>query len=596
MFGQNVCAAIGRAVLAAAIAGLVSGCATTDESPVKATDLAITLKPHADPDHSETIDTVAVTLRFSALETGDMLEPVLAMPLVVSNVDTVATTLTDMEASDAQGPLTLRVSDINAPLEAAGDAESGGPSRAWLADRPIVGPVTVSFTVPAEATLPPRGPAPPFSFSADGGGVSASGHVFLPLPPGDATYRASFDWDLSALPAGARGVTTFGEGHVIAPERLTASELRMTFYMAGQIGVYPKVVPTRGFFGAWQGEPAFDAAKLLAWTSNLYGHYSEFFGQETPPPYGVFLRYNPINAGGGVGLYHSFVTTFGAGDGADVDKIRITLAHEMFHTFQPYIESPPGLESSWFGEGLAVFYARRLALRFDAITPDGFLDDLNSGAGRYYTSLMATEPNSEVPKRFWSDTRIRTLPYDRGMLYFATVDDAVRKASNGARSLDDLMLAMLALEQRGKVTTNADWEELLSDELGPDAVTAFRGFLDGDMPIPASDAFGPCFERTTRPMRRYELGFDTAVLAEPKRIVRGLVAGSAAEQAGLRNGDEIVVPVPQDGIQGNQTEMLKLKIRRNGEISDITYLPRGETVEAYQWQRRDGTEDMDCAL
>ena len=42
--------------------------------------------------------------------------------------------------------------------------------------------------------------------------------------------------------------------------------------------------------------------------------------------------------------------------------------------------------------------------------------------------------------------------------------------------------------------------------------------------------------------------------------------------------------------------MLKLKIRRNGEISDITYLPRGETVEAYQWQRRDGTEDMDCAL
>ena len=164
MFGQNVCAAIGRAVLAAAIAGLVSGCATTDESPVKATDLAITLKPHADPDHSETIDTVAVTLRFSALETGDMLEPVLAMPLVVSNVDTVATTLTDMEASDAQGPLTLRVSDINAPLEAAGDAESGGPSRAWLADRPIVGPVTVSFTVPAEATLPPRGQAPPFSF------------------------------------------------------------------------------------------------------------------------------------------------------------------------------------------------------------------------------------------------------------------------------------------------------------------------------------------------------------------------------------------------------------------------------------------------
>jgi hypothetical protein len=78
------------------------------------------------------------------------------------------------------------------------------------------------------------------------------------------------------------------------------------------------------------------------------------------------------------------------------------------------------------------------------------------------------------------------------------------------------------------------------------------------MPIPAPDAFGPCFTRTTAQVRRYELGFSPAVLSEPKRIIRGLIAGSAADQGGLQNGDEIVNPVPQDEIQGNQTEQLKL--------------------------------------
>ncbi|MEH3158515.1 MAG: hypothetical protein PGN08_05980 [Sphingomonas taxi] len=110
-------------------------------------------------------------------------------------------------------------------------------------------------------------------------------------------------------------------------------------------------------------------------------------------------------------------------------EIKFTLAHEMFHTFQPFIEGPSGLESSWFGEGLATFYQRRLPLRFGLIGPDDFVRDLNFHAGRYYTSAMASVPNAEVPKRFWADTRIRTLPYDRGMLYFADLDDRLRKAS-----------------------------------------------------------------------------------------------------------------------------------------------------------------------
>jgi predicted metalloprotease with PDZ domain len=311
-------------------------------------------------------------------------------------------------------------------------------------------------------------------------------------------------------------------------------------------------------------------------------------------PYGVFLRYNPVNAGGGVGHYRSFVITYGAGAGSDVDKIRVTLSHEMFHTFQPFIDG--GLTSSWFGEGLAVFYQARLPARFGLITPDAFLDDLNETAGRYYTSAMATLPNSAIPELFWKDTRARTLPYDRGMLYFATVDHAVREASGGKRSLDDLMLEMRARQNTKSALSNADWEAVVGAELGQAAVAAFRDFLHGKMPVPASAAFGPCFRATTRPMRQYELGFEPASLAEKRRVVRGLVPESAADRAGLRNGDLIVNPVPQDAIQGDQGATLRLVVERGGRQFEIEYLPRGATVQARQWERVSGIKDEACGL
>ncbi|MBB4155574.1 hypothetical protein GGQ80_003499 [Sphingomonas jinjuensis] len=557
--------------------------------------VAITLAPKPAARGQDRIATIDVTLRFDGVAAAAG-EAVLGLPLVTSNVDTVATVIT-VQASDARGPLSLTTRDVVLPTGAARDADTGGPSRQWVASRAVAGRLTVRYTIPATASLPPRGPAPPFAFSDDGGGTSGAGHVFLLLPPGDAAYRATVDWNLSALPKGTRGASSYGVGRVMAPEPLTAGQLRMAYYMAGRgVGQWP--VPARGFFAAWQGKPPFDAAGLMRWTGTLYDRYASFFGQKTPPPYGVFLRYNPINAGGGVGLYHSFVTTFGrsGGQGSDPGEIKFTLAHEMFHTFQPFIEEPAGLASSWFGEGLATFYQRRLPLRYGLIGPDDFVKDLNFHAGRYYTSAMATVPNAEVPTRFWADTRIRTLPYDRGMLYFADLDDRLRKASAGKRSLDDLMLAMLARQHGGRTTTNADWEAELRGALGEPAVADFRAFLGGTMPLPASDAFGPCFRRVAKPLRRYELGFDTAVLAEPKRIVRGLQAGSAAAAAGLRDGDEIVVPVPQDGIQGNQTQRLTLAVRREGRALSIDYLPRGETGQAWQWERVLGVSDKACAL
>ncbi|MNQ29136.1 hypothetical protein D3C85_424460 [compost metagenome] len=110
--------------------------------------------------------------------------------------------------------------------------------------------------------------------------------------------------------------------------------------------------------------------------------------------------------------------------------------------------------------------------------------------------------------------------------------------------------------------------------------------LNGALMLPGSSAFGVCFERMTAPLRRYELGFAPAALTESPRLVRGLISGSAAEAAGVRNGDEIMKPVGQDGLQGDQTGLLTLNLKREGTVFEITYMPRGETVDAWQWKKR----------
>ncbi len=545
---------------------------------------SVSVKPAATADGAA-IDRVGVDLSIEGMARSKS-GPLLRMPLVISNVVTAAQDITGLAASDSKGPLRLTARTVG---------EEGDEERQWFADRPVEGTVRVHYQVPASAPPAPRGPAPPLELTSEGGGFSAAGGVFLLLPPGDQPYRIAVDWDLSALRAGATGVSSFGPGKVSSASPRPLATLADSYFMAGAIGRFPESGTADGFFSAWQGNPPFDVRPLMAWASRLRTDYIRFFSDRSPEPYGVFIRRNLVNPGGGVALNHSFVTTYGEKTGSDPDDLKLTLAHEMFHTFAPSIGNPAGLESSWFGEGLATYYQRELPFRFGMIGPAAFLEDLNYTAGRYYTDALGNAPNSEIPKRFWEDTRIRTLPYDRGALYFAMVDAAVRKASAGKRSLDDLVLAMRAREQSGRTLSNSDWEELVGQELGSAGIAEFRAMLAGAAPLPPSDAFGPCFRRVSKPLRRYQLGFDPKVLVEPRRIVRGIIPGSAAQKAGLRNGDEILKPVGQDHIQGDQTGVLTLQVRRGGKEMEIRYLPRGETVSAWQWERAGSLPDSACA-
>ncbi|HEY3950711.1 hypothetical protein [Phenylobacterium sp.] len=539
-------------------------------------DFSVLLKPSA-MDQAAGKGAVDVTLRIPAAD-APAGAPVLRLPIVIANTDTVANTLSGLSARDDDGP---------APLSVKDDAPAIEYSRHWIAGRAIKGTLTVHYRAPVDDTPPPRGSGPPYSLRTEGGGVSGVGNTFILLPEGRKPRPVTLAWDISALPKGSGAMSSFGEGEVHLPAG-PADRLHRALYMAGPMHREPAAVKQTGFSAAWLGEPPFDPRPLMVWAGKLHGWMSGFFKDPAEPPYRVILRYNPINAGGGAALTNSFLLTWGE-SAKDPERLKGTLAHEMIHTW-----TATGLGGQWYGEGIAVHYQALLPWRAGMISTSDFLNDINATARRYYTNALNGTPDREVAPRFWEDTRIRTLPYDRGALYFAVLDGKIRRASGGRKSLDDLIVEMVRKRRAGGATDEAAWLSLLDQALGPDGRKLHADMLAGKLMLPEAGDFGPCFTRTTAKFRRFDLGFEPKSLVGDVKTIRGLDPGSEAAKAGLKDGDVVTYSVALDSVQGDQKRLLTLKVTRDGRTFAVTYLPRGETVDAYQWVRKPGVPDKAC--
>jgi predicted metalloprotease with PDZ domain len=315
---------------------------------------------------------------------------------------------------------------------------------------------------------------------------------------------------------------------------------------------------------------------------------STYFRDKEEPPYRVILRFNPMNAGGGAAYPHSFLATYGKG--VTGENLKSILGHEMTHTWTA------NELGKWYSEGNAVYYQALLAWRAGLTTADGYLEDLNETASRYYTNPMKDVPEAEVVPRFWEDTRIRVLPYDRGAMYFAVLNGKIVRASKGKRSIDDLIQAMVERDKTNAPITEAIWLGMLRKEIGEDGPAVHKSMLAGGLMLPESGDFGSCFRRTTKKIRRFDLGFDPKSIVSPDKIIKGLRPDSEAAKAGLRDGDRIAYGVAMDAVQGDVNRTLTYQVTRDGKTFPLTYLPRGEAVDAYQWERVPGVTDAQCKL
>ena len=388
----------------------------------------------------------------------------------------------------------------------------------WRAQRPVSVPIVVSFR---SRVQPPPGRGPPFGIRAAAGGVSGAGSGFLVLPEGEPPVETRVHWDLSDLAPGSQAVTTFGEGDValLAPP----DELTQGWVMAGPLGRYPARPRADGFSAAWLGAPPFDPVREMDWASRMYAYLAAFYRYLGPaPPYRVFIRVLPTGKGA-TALAHSFMIVTNPSAVATPDfvrELRETMTHEMGHMWVGDIEGPEGV-TSWFSEGLNVYYTRLLPMRGGFIPVDEYGRSINEDFRRYYTSPSRNLSADSIVKIGFNDEDVRHIPYVRGSFYFADLDARIRAASHGRRNLDSLVLGLLARRQRGERLDQEAWLAAVTKEIGPSAREQFESvILRGATIVPPTDAFGPCFER--RP----------AMLTVPERA-------GAVEAAGGGGGTQV---------------------------------------------------------
>jgi hypothetical protein len=474
----------------------------------------------------------------------------------------------DTRGADAIDDVAARDADGAVRLLAEVDEQS--PDHLLRLERAPRGTLTVRYRALAGTSR--------FAVRVGKDRLTAVGHAFLLLPRIDGALPARLRFHLGALGAGADAASSFGFGTDLATTA-TTEELSHAIYVAGKLWLEqpekgaPAVERNKNMVIV--GSPPFDAR--TAWTfamTTLSATDRRFAGPDPGEPDRLtfFLAPEPGlgRAQDGAYLTRSLGLWFDEGRGLD-PEIELTVAHELTHRWlggTVRLVDADGRDAAWFSEGFTVHFARRILLDAGLVQPRDLLADVRRTLGE---AAPGEEP---MP-----------ADYRRGAQIAAYFDAALRRATGGARSLDDVARALVARareERRVRLPVEA-LREVLARDLGPQGAADLDRFLARSavsIELP-EDAFGPCFKRSAKQVPAFELGFDRSGLHGNAGLVHGLVKGSAAERAGLREGALVLsatIPREEDALRLNAEVELMIGVGRNKKR--IRYRPIGKRFEA----------------
>jgi hypothetical protein len=485
---------------------------------------------------------VGVALRLS----GDAAAKVAALDVARIWADTRgASAIGRVEARDGEGDLPLH------------DGPEDAPNRTYLPARaPRGGELVVRYRARA------NGDTSRFGLHLTRDHASGVGHAFLLLPRIEPAIPVRIRWHLDALAPGASAASSFGVG-LVELTRASSEQLGQAAYLAGPTRVEealpslpspsPSPSPSIDDAGAPAlplaparlvvlGSPGFDTRGAFYWSTAALSTLDRFFEDpanagKTPADPFAFLLVAAPGLGAdhdGAALTSSFALWFDQARAFDAG-LKSVVAHELTHRYLGgalRLEDESGREAVWFSEGFTVHLARRWLLESGMVTPRDVLGDLrrtmDDRASPERAAACATSAGSRSQEE-----------YRRGARYAALTDAAIQKASSGQRGIDDLVRELLA---RGRIEGHrafplAIWREAVQRELGDGGGAMFdRVITHGEAVELPDSAFGPCFHRVSRDEDVLDLGFDRRSLARTPSVVTGVVRGSAAERAGLRDG------------------------------------------------------------
>lgn len=365
------------------------------------------------------------------------------------------------------------------------------------------------------------------------------------------------DWQVAtALAVGSGPLTYRAESYDrLVESPLLAGKLQLREFGAG---------PARVTVAFDPAGPDLDLDAMTRTAEKLVHVFSQMFG-ELPFSRFVFLYRLPDRPGSSgmerwnsttIQLPYSRVTR-------SLEDFNDITAHQFFHLWntmriRPAIKVRPDYSqevltrSLWFSEGATRYYAKLGRLRAGLLPEDRFLETQaseillhQSRPARLFQSLEDASWNAPFSVNLWYRAQSNSIEYgNKGALVSFLLDLAIRDATDGRRSLDDVMRAMnerFGRTARGYGET-ADILATVNDVAGRDMAAFFEDYVRGTKDLEYGRFLKPAGLDLVEVRRR---ALDPGFWAErafgvPVMLVTRVTPGSAAERAGVRNGDEFV--------------------------------------------------------
>jgi predicted metalloprotease with PDZ domain len=268
--------------------------------------------------------------------------------------------------------------------------------------------------------------------------------------------------------------------------------------LAGVLSVYPFDVSGRehllvgaGDMGAWDGaRRARDLARIVAETRRFWGFL----------PYKRYVFLSVFREGGG-GLEHKDSTLF-TSSAARLATPKAYLGwlgfvgHEYFHAFNvkrlrpvelgPFdFDKAPTTGSLWIPEGLTTYFAKLMVHRSGLSTREDYLGQLSA-----QIKALQSQPGrllqtvEESSREVWSNSNSGVGPsastvsyYVKGDVLGFVLDARIRKATNGRRSIDDLLRLAYKRYSGARGFSAAQFEATAADVAGVDLSSWFARAL-----------------------------------------------------------------------------------------------------------------------
>jgi predicted metalloprotease with PDZ domain len=363
----------------------------------------------------------------------------------------------------------------------------------------------------------------------------------------------------------------------------------------------------------FEGEGNYDMQKTAADMKKIVEESYKIFGDL---PYNDYLFIINLRGGGGLEHLNSTalqVNRFGF-TGERYKGFLALVAHEFFHLWnvkriRPDALGPFDYENEnytkllWVAEGATAYFESVLVERAGLISEKEFLagkaaafQALQNRPGRFQTSLEEASFDAWIKYYRQDENSVNNQIsyYDKGEIVNFLLDLEIRRASGGAKSLDDVMRYLYnEFAKKNKNFTPEDYQKTSELVAGKSLNDFFSKYVRGRDEIDYNATLSAIGLQLSTGASRREAAYLGATLAQvgERLNITALPVNTPAYEQGLNANDQIVAV---DGNRASQTflqsylaekrpgDKIKLTVFRFDEMRDIEITLGGRAPQNYE--------------